>query len=69
MGIFWVGIVRVAVILDGNCRGGSYSGWELSSGNHPGGNFSSGSFHVTVFNSVIQHISKSNIHARRYCIA
>ena len=57
MGIFRVRIVRVEVILGGNCPvgvilGGNFlwwglSRWELSGGNHPGGNFPGESFHVT----------------------
>ena len=54
MGIFRVGIVRVGVILGGNCPVGSYPGWKVSlvgvfwvgivRGNHPSGNFLGGSF-------------------------
>ena len=49
MGIFRVGIVRVGVILGGNCQDGSYPEWVFSlvgvfrvgivRGNHLGGSF------------------------------
>ena len=44
MAVFWVVNVRVGVILGGYFPRREFSGWELSSGNHPGG-----SFHVTTF--------------------
>ena len=39
MGIFLVRIVRVGVILGGNCPRWEFSGWELSVTNHLGSNF------------------------------
>ena len=63
--ILQVDIVRVGVILGGNCPGGNYRGgsclgWELSwvgiffGGNHLGGNFADGSFHATDFSVAFQ---------------
>ena len=49
MGVFLGGIVQVRLILGGNFFWWKFSVWELSGENHPGGNFSSGSFHVTLF--------------------
>ena len=44
-----MGIIQVGVILGGNFLWWKFAGWELSSRNHPGGNFLVGSFHATTF--------------------
>ena len=46
-----MGVVRVGLILGENFLWGKFSGWKLSGGNHPGSNFSGGSFHVTEISS------------------
>ena len=55
-GNFWVRIVQLGVTLGGNFLWVEFSGWELSNGNHPDGNFLCAlcrSFHVTLFSIMV----------------
>ena len=54
--IRWVGILLGRNFLGGEYPGWKFSGWELSDRNHPGGNFASGSFHVTLKTLILIYI-------------